>query len=120
MTVSKRNRKAKATLRAEAYSWLAQYCTDTQWNRILDLREISLEAVLDYIKTSTDSQTFEQFEAVNLPPEVLAERRKKAAEAKQREEDARRTIRNYAPTINFEEQLTIGGPRWHDAALTSA
>lgn len=108
--MSKRNRKP--TLLPTAYAWLAQHCSDTQWSRILDLREISVDAVLCYLRTITDAETFARFEEANLPAEVLAERRAAEAKRLEAEENERRTVRTDGIPPPTSAQIVAGKPLW--------
>ena len=117
--MSRKNRKPKPTkpaLLPTAYAWLAEHCSETQWNRILDLREISLEAVLAYLKNCTDKETFARFEEANLPPEVLAERRAAEAKRLEAEENERRKIRTDGIPPPTDAQIVAGKPLWHPLA----
>ncbi len=109
--MSRKNRKPKPAFLPTAYAWLAEHCSDTQWNRILDLREISLDAVLAYLKNITDAETFARFEEANLPADVLAERRKAEAAKIEAEEAEKRTIRNSIPPPT-DAQIVAGKPLW--------
>jgi hypothetical protein len=87
------NRKAnKPLLRPAALSLLAQRCGESEWQRILDLREISLEATLEYIKAIAPPDFYQQFLEAQMSVEELAARRKAEAEKKEAEERESRTI----------------------------
>jgi hypothetical protein len=95
--LSKKNRPKKLTISAEGWSWLAQNTGPEGWDRILDLREISLEAVFAFVKSRMAPADYRQFEELNLPPEVLAERRRIETARIKAEEEEKRTIYNESP-----------------------
>jgi hypothetical protein len=67
--MSKKNRpkKPKLTISAAGWSWLATNAGTDGWDRILDLREISLEAVFAFVKSRMTPEDYRQFEELNLP-----------------------------------------------------
>ena len=89
--MSKKHRK-KPKLSPAGWSWLAQNVGTDGWDRILDLREISLEAVFAFVKSQLAPEHYRQFEELNLPPDVLAERRTAEAARIKAEEDEKRRI----------------------------
>ncbi len=76
-----RTKKPKPTITAEGWSWVAAH-TGADWPRILDLRQISIEAVFAFVKDRMSAEGYAAFEELNLPPDVVAERRKAEAVAK--------------------------------------
>jgi hypothetical protein len=96
MSKKNRTKKAKLTISAEAWSWLAQNVGE-DWPRVLDLRAISLEAVYSFVKARTSVETYKQFEELSLPPEVLAERRRAEAARIKAEQEEKRRIYNESP-----------------------
>jgi hypothetical protein len=105
--MSSRQRKQKPALRDEGWSFLAQVCSDQQWQRCLDLSGVSIGALMDYVKTLASPQNFKAFEEANLPPDVLAERRKAEAEKRDAEEKAKRTIYTDGRTPRISQQRIV-------------
>lgn len=113
-----KNRKAnKPLLRPAALSLLAQRCGETEWQRILDLREISLEATLDYIQAIAPADFYQQFLEAQMSAEELAARRKAEADKKEAEEREKRTIYQDLPKVTTGDIVAERGG-WRDATLT--
>ena len=113
-------RRAKPLLRPAALSLLAQRCGETEWHRILDLREISVEATLDYIQAIAPADFYQQFLEAQMSAEELAARRKAEADKKAAEERESRTIHNHCPSPYENLQQGSTAPLWRDATLTEA
>lgn len=117
-----KNRKAnKPFLRPAALSLLAQRCGESEWDRILDLREISLEALLDYVKAIAPPDFYQQFLETQMSAEELAARHKAEADKKEAAERESRTIHNgKCPSPYTNLQRGSVAPLWRDATLTEA
>ena len=118
-----KSRKNKPALRPEGLAWLAQHANDSEWRRILDLHGVSLDALLTYVKGIMDHSSYRRFEEANLPPDVLAERRKAEAEKREAEEKAALTIyQGKLPETTDERRIldSFKGRGWKDATLTAA
>jgi hypothetical protein len=88
------------------------------WQKVLDLRAISLDAVFAYVRNISDEANYLVFMDLNYP-EVAAERRKaeeKAAEAARQES---LTIHMGAPGVTTADMIASKGA-WRDATLTEA
>jgi len=116
-----KNRKAKPTLKPEALAWLARHSGDTEWQRILDLHRLSIDALFAYVRSASDDASYQQFMDL-VEPEAAAERRKKEAEAAEAARKESLTIhtdgRCPSPYTNLQEGSTA--PLWRDATLTEA
>src|SRR5579859_3370769 len=114
-----KHRKAKPKLRAEALAWLARHSGDTEWQRILDLHRLSIDALFAYVRSASDDASYQQFMDL-VEPEAAAERRKKEAEAAEAARKESLTIhtdgRCPSPYTNLQEGSTA--PLWRDATLT--
>jgi hypothetical protein len=117
--MSKSRKASKPLLRPAALSLLAQRCGEGEWRRVLDLREISVEATLDYIKAIAPPEFYQQFLEAQMSPEELAARRKAEAEKKEIEERESRTIYQSAPKVTQADLLREQGG-WRAATLTEA
>ena len=121
--MSKNRKAAKPLLRPAALSLLAQRCADTEWQRVKDLREMSLEALLDYVRSISPADFYQQFLEAQMSAEELAARRKAEAEKTEAEEQARRTIHHgKLPEASEEQKMAdfVQGRGWHPATLTEA
>ncbi len=95
--MSKKNRTNKPLkITSEGWSWLAQNTGD-DWPRLLDLKDISIEAVYSFVKARATSTAYKAFEELNLPADVVAVRRKAEALKTQADEAEKRTIYNGFP-----------------------
>src|SRR5262249_23281302 len=107
-----KNRKQPLTLQPQSLAWLATKASEQQFNRVLQLLDRGqILAIVEYVRAIADPDAFAEFETANLPPDILAARRKAEAEAKQREEDEKRTIRQDGLPV-VTAQTILKGPQW--------
>jgi hypothetical protein len=106
------------TLTPEALAWLAGRLPMDSWQRVLDLRGISLDAVFAYVRNIADEENYQEFLDLNYP-EVAAERKKKEQEAAEAARKESLTLHNHLPKLSLEDGL-LTGAGWRSAELTEA
>jgi len=115
-----KHRKAKPTLKPEALAWLARHSGDTEWQRILDLHRLSIDALFAYVRSASDDASYQQFMDL-VEPEAAAERKKKEAEAAEKARQETLTIYTDGkgmPSPYTNLQAGSLQPLWRAAQLT--
>jgi hypothetical protein len=113
MSKKNRNKKPKPTISADAWSFLAQTADSENWQRLLDLKNISVEAVLAFAQSRMALETYKHFEELSMSPEALQYRRMQEAAKRKADEIESLTIHaGLVPKLNLQKELTVGGPRW--------
>ena len=116
-----KHRKAKPTLKPEALAWLARHSGDTEWQRILDLHRLSIDALFAYVRSASDDASYQEFMDL-VEPEAAAERKKKEAEAAEAARKESLTIHTDGKMPSPYTNLRQGSaaPVWRAAQLTEA
>ena len=117
--MSKKN-KNRLTLKPEGLAWLAQNTNPDQWQRVLSLHDRNIPALFAYIKSTATDETYKKFEELNLPPEIVAERRRAEAAKIEAEMQEARTIGSGFKDIPPPSSLAavMGGCTWKPLILT--